>query len=152
MSEKQHDITKTMLNTIRDVQAKQLNEYANEANVQDSQEVQDNSTTEDNGQALEGQEINGEKKQFMDIVSPRVEFGEFKIYPDANNVVFNGKFDNSIEWQLSKADGLYVNMPNMELTNEILELLKKLSGYYLNWSDEWSTKLNTEYKGGDSEL
>lgn len=131
----EYDITKSMLRTIRNKSSEHKDIIKeNEANAID----------------LSDQELKNEKTKFMDIVNPRVEFNAFKIYPSANNVVFSGKFDNGIEWQFSKSDGLYFNAPNMELEDETLDLLKKLSAYYVNWSDEWSKKLNTEYKGDNN--
>lgn len=131
----EYDITKSMLQTIRSKSSDHKNVIMeNEAGVID----------------LGDQELKDEQTKFMDIVSPRVEFNTFKIYPNANNVIFSGKFDNGIEWQFSKTDGLYFNAPNMELEDETLDLLKKLSAHYTNWSDEWAQKLNTEYKGDNN--
>lgn len=127
----EHDITKNMLESIRN-QANSGKGLINES----TEEAQD----------LSGGELAEEEKKFMDIVTSRVEFGEFKIHPGANNVIFSGKLDNGIEWQFSKTDGLFINASNIELDDEGLETLRKLNGYYQNWSDEWAEKLNKEYK------
>jgi len=97
------------------------------------------------------QEYKTEKDKFMDIVTPRVKFKSFNIYPDTSNVVFSGKLDSGIDWEFSKKDGLYVNAPNMELDDEVLDALKKLNAYYNNWQNEWSKKMNTEYKNSNED-
>lgn len=171
----EHDITKMMLETIRTASSKHKNLIKeNEemgtpnvpAPVPGDDPVEDVESTEmgaevntefdsEEGDAtkaeVSSQEVTDEENKFMDTVTPRVTFEEFNVYPDAANVSFSGKFDNDIEWQMSKIDGLFVNASNIELDDEVLELLKKLNGYYQNWSDEWSKKLNTEYKKSDEE-
>ena len=40
----------------------------------------------------------------------------------------------------------------LPLTNEVIETLKKLKGYYDAWSDEWSSRLTgTPTTGGEGE-
>jgi hypothetical protein len=90
-------------------------------------------------------EFNEDSTKFMDIVTPRVTFTNFELSPEKKNITIGGKLDNGIEFQLSKTEGLYFSCPNIELDAEILDILKKLSGYYENWSIEWAKKLNTEY-------
>lgn len=128
----EHDITKAMLETIR------LNEIAYKKNLNEQQEdIID----------LEGEELSGEEGKFSEMITPRVTFGPFKIYPDAGNAVFSGKLDNGIEWQFSKLDGAYVDMSNIELTDEIVELTKKINAYYIEWAKIWGDKLRLEYSG-----
>jgi hypothetical protein len=122
----EHDFTKKILNSIR-----------NKKLIKEQEEGQPEGYE---------QEYKVEKDKFMDIVTPRVEFKSFNIYPDTGNVVFSGELDAGIDWEFSKKDGLFVNAPNMELDDEVLEILKKINAYYTNWKDEWSKKMNTEYK------
>lgn len=123
----EHDMTKKMLNIIR--------ENANPAN--DSID-------------LNGPELKSEQTKFMDQITPRVDFNVFKIYPNANNVVFSGKFQdmNGMEFQMSleETDGLYINVSNLQMTDEALKRLQVLRGYYKNWANEWANKLASEYK------
>ena len=169
----EHDITKMMLETMRLKTSNHKNlireneemSTPNAPVVGNSVEVDSETeemgakvdTEQDGTEGIEsssqitGQEVKEEEMKFMDIVTPRVSFTSFKVYPDALNVVFNGKFDSGIEWQMSKVDGIFLNAPNIELDDEVLVLLKKLNGYYENWSLEWSKKLNTEYKKSDEE-
>lgn len=124
----EHDITKTMLYKIRDINKGLLKEESND-------------TIE-----LTGADRKAEEDKFADIVTQRVKFDKFFIYPYANNVTFSGVFDGGIKWEMSKNDGLYFDANNVQMddaTQEILDLLKK---YYENWVDEWSSKLRTDYK------
>jgi len=169
----EHDITKMMLETIRFQTSKNKrfiteNEEMGTTDVPVvGSDVEVDAETEEMGaevdteqEGTEGiesssdvnsQEAKEEESKFMDTVTPRVTFTSFKVYPDTANVEFSGKFDNGIEWQMSKTDGLFLNTSNIELDDEILILLKKLNGYYVNWTDEWSKKMNTEYKKSDEE-
>lgn len=147
---KEHDITKGMLEQIR---LRGLNVQENVEEIEMDADVDTNIDNDPNNGVvdLSSQEYQDEQSKFMDIVSPNVEFGPFKIYPNNNNAVFSGKLDNGIEWQFSKVDGLYVNMPNIKIDDDIIELMKKLNAHFVNWSKEWGSKLNTEYKG-DGEI
>lgn len=130
----EHDITKKMLNTIR-VSKKIITE-----NVDTSNDTID----------VTGQDLKSEQNQFMDQITPRVDFTVFKLYPNANNAVFSGKFQdmNGMEFQMSldETDGLYVSATNLQLTDEALNRLRALKGYYLNWVKDWANKLANEYK------
>jgi len=169
----EHDITKMMLETIRASSSNHKNlireneEMSTMSSPVAGDDIIDDTETEEMGaevnteenssEGSEGkaevsdQEVTDEENKFMDTVTPRVTFEEFNVYPDASNVTFNGKFDNEIEWQMSKVDGLFINASDIELDDTVLDLLKKLNGYYQNWSDEWSKKLNTEYKKSSEE-
>lgn len=125
----EHDMTKKILDNMR-----LINE---ETNVSE-------------GMDLTGPELKNELDKFRETISPRVEFDIFKLYPQANNVVFSGKFQilGGMDWQfsMSDADGVYVSVDNLQLTDEAVQLIQKLQGYYKVWVKEWATKLATEYK------
>jgi len=125
----EHDITKNMLYIIRDLNKKPLlKEESNDTII------------------LNGADLKAEENKFTEIVTPRVKFGKFFIYPYATNVVFSGEFDGGIKWQMSKNDGLYFDAKNIQMDDETQEILERLKKYYENWVDEWSTKLRTDYK------
>lgn len=134
----EHDITKKMLNTIRE------NVNVNKMLLNENDEPQ--GTSADGAIQPNPNDLKDEQKKFMQIVGPRVEFKSFNIYPNDNNVVLAGEFDNGLSWQFSKRDGLYINANSLKLDAETVETLKKLSAYYNNWADEWSQKLQQEYK------
>lgn len=134
----EHKITKNMLNLIREGKL--------------TKKLLSEDVTEPQGSSSDGaiqpssEDIKAEQNKFMQIVGSRVQFESFNIYPNDNNVVMAGKFDNGLDWQFSKKDGCYINADNIKLDNETTELLKKLNAYYLNWSDEWAGRLNQEFK------
>lgn len=101
-------------------------------------------------QELDQGQLSEEQDNFRNTVSPRVEFTGFKIYPDAKNVVFSGNFQNlgGLEWQftLEDSNGLYISANNVPFSDEVIETIKKLKGYYDNWADTWAEKLATEYQ------
>jgi hypothetical protein len=99
---------------------------------------------------LSGQELKSEYDSFRQTVSPRVEFTMFKIYPQTKNVVFGGTFQNmdGMEWQFSleETDGVIITAKQLTLSSEAISILQKLKGYYDTWADEWSVKVESEYK------
>lgn len=133
---KEHDITKSMLDSIREVKKNNYIKHLTEELTDSKSDILD----------LDNQAYKDEQNKFMEMVSSNVEFGSFKIYPSSNNVTFSGKLDNGIEWQFSKVDGLYISAPNMKVDDEVIEILKKINAYFTNWVKEWGIKLNTEYK------
>lgn len=135
--ESQYDFTKKMLKTIREVQSKTKKLINESSNQQDSFQ-------------LSGDELNQEQSKFREVITPRVEFTSFNVYPQASNVVFGGKFQDmdNMEWQFSleETDGLYITSNNMQVSNEVVTRIQKLKGFYDNWASDWSNKLATEYK------
>jgi hypothetical protein len=134
MKMNEHDITRGMLNTIR--QDRFINENL------------DNSSTSDE-EELTSAELSEQQTNFRKTVSPRVEFTGFKVYPKNKNVVFSGKFENmgGLEWEFTLEDthGLYISANNVPFSDDTIETIKKLKGFYDNWADEWAEKLATEY-------
>ncbi len=97
--------------------------------------------------------FNDELKKLQDIVDPRVEINNFKIYPSDGNVVMEGIFlkkeneDTGIKFKMSLAAGeIETSMNNLDLSDKVSILLQKLKGYYENWVDDWALKLANEYK------
>lgn len=133
----ENDITKKMLNEIRGTNKRFINENQLEE------------------EELTSAELSEEQKNFRDTVSPRVDFTGFKIYPKNKNVIFSGKFENmgSLEWEFTLEDtnGLYISCNNVPFSDDTIDTIKKLKGYYDNWADEWSQKLATEYNRNSEE-
>ena len=121
----EHDITKSILDTIREGRLHEANETVID---------------------LTDAELQDQQTKFQEQAVSGTQFKFFKIYPKARNVVFSGKLDNGIDWQYSKVDGFYFNAPNMQLNDELLEQLRRMMAYYTNWKIEWDKKLN-EYIG-----
>lgn len=138
----EHRQTKNMLNLIREgglTRGKLLNEIDNSQQPNSANNV-------DGAIQPSSADVKAEQNKFMQIVGPRVEFTAFNIYPNDNNVVLAGKFDNGLDWQFSKKDGLYINADNIKIDSDMSEQLRKLYVYYDNWSDEWASRLQSEFK------
>ena len=102
---------------------------------------------------LRDEDLREEEKKFRDTVSPRVEFKRFFIYPKASNVEWAGKFTNSdLEWvySLDNSDGVYISGDLVRLDDNMMEMLKKLTGYYQTWSNEWANKVAEDYSSSNS--
>lgn len=94
-----------------------------------------------------------EEKKFRDTVYPRVEFKKILIYPNAYNVEWSGKFPSfDLEWvySLDDSNGVYISGDLVKLDDDMMDVLKKLVGYYETWSTQWANKLIDEYGGDDN--
>ena len=148
--ENEHDITKRMLNTIRKG-GNRLNE--NEEITIDDKEIDDDGaieneteievdSTEEENNELDTPEAKEEASKISEMVNPLINVTSFKIYEDSGNVVMAGDFQNTdIGWQFSKNDGLFINAENVNLTDNVKEMLDKLSAYYKNWQNDWASKI-----------
>lgn len=138
----EYDIIKNMLSTIRE-------DVNNEMTNVNSETESENNTSDYDGEDLSAAELSEEQTNFRSTVSPRVNFTGFKVYPKNKNVVFSGEFENmgGLQWEftLEDANGLYISANNVPFTDDVLNTIKKLKGYYDNWADEWAEKLATEY-------
>lgn len=121
----EHDMTKKMLNIIRE------------------------GTSTNDAVDVVGTELKSEQSQFMQIVSKSVQFNSFKVYPNTRNAILTGTIsDLNLQFQctLEGINGLYINVNNMQLSDDTMEVLQHLTGYYKRWHDEWAQKLVTDYK------
>ena len=87
-------------------------------------------------------ELQEEIKNFKESVANIVEFGDFKI--KERSVEWNGEltqFNIKFTYTLEDYDGCYISCEVAQLSDEILELLKKLYNYYRQWYDNWSAKI-----------
>lgn len=150
----EHDMTKKMMEIIRGGYKQRLITEADdmESEVGDTTlEVGDQKDTLDVKKT--DSVYKDELKKLQDIVDPRVEITNFKIYPVDSNVIIEGIFlkgeneDVGIRFRMSlAANEINTTMSNVELTDKVSLLLSKLKGYYENWVDEWALKLANEYK------
>ena len=122
----EHDMTKKMLNIIR------------EGMAQSSDDTID----------VDKQTFKTDEDSFGSQVTEGFKFNIYKVYPQTNNVVLSGVFtEDNLEFQLtlSESDGVFINSTNLKLTNNMVDTLHHLQGYYANWSKEWRIKLRKEY-------
>ena len=94
-------------------------------------------------QTVEPDEQKDEENKFKDIVSKLVKFQPIKVHKE--NVEWSGHLiREKIDWTFSLDDtvGCYIHTTELiQLRDEVLEVLKKLRGYYDVWSDEWGSRL-----------
>lgn len=117
-----YDRTKDMLNKIRQ-HGKMIKEEVNITTLSEA-------------------ELTDEMDNFKEAVGGMVEFGTFKIYDD--NIEWTGVLPvEKINWNYSLDSnvGCYVTGDNIQLNDDVLEKLKKLSAYYEIWSAYWTKEI-----------
>jgi hypothetical protein len=87
---------------------------------------------------------------FKSQITQLVDFTTFKVYPEVDNVIFGGLLKEYVgfEWQFSldTKDGLFITTNNVQLSEDLLLILKKLKVYYDKWKEKWAEKIITDYK------
>jgi hypothetical protein len=166
INENEHDFTKMMLETIRKSKSSLLieNEDAGASFSSDSSQVPTNSSATNNipnnstppiNNNQEDEEENNElteegkteAEKIKQMVDPLVNTKTFKIYPENGNVDMSGDFQNAkINWKFSKNDGFFIDAENVNFTDNIKEMIDKLSAYYVNWQKEWAGKIGEYVK------
>ena len=123
-SEEEYDITRSMIKSIRLT----LNEEVVDGIYQ-----------------VDPREVRQEELKFVDSVSKRIDFNDLKIYVTGNgNVEWSGVIlQYGIEWKysLESSSGVYMSSNLLQLTDDALSVISKLSAYYDIWASEWSDKL-----------
>lgn len=116
-----------------------------------------NEADESDIQNLDPDEQREEENKFKDIVSKLVKFNKIKVHQQ--NVEWSGQLvREKIDWVYSLDDtvGCYIDTTEfIQLHDDVLEVLKKLRGYYDVWSDEWSSRLTgtpTEDEGDEMDV
>jgi hypothetical protein len=113
--------------------------------------------TEEGGdiQEVTPDEQREEENKFKDTVSKLVKFEKIKVF--RQNVEWSGELvREKVKWvySLNEQNGCYISIETedmLQLTTEVIEMLKKLRGYYDVWSDEWSSRLTGASAGDGSE-
>tara|TARA_R110002020_G_scaffold60176_4_gene163385 strand:+ start:409 stop:795 length:387 start_codon:yes stop_codon:yes gene_type:complete len=94
---------------------------------------------------VDPQEVRAEELKFVDAVSKRIDFNDLKVYVTGNgNVEWSGVIlQYGIEWKysLESSTGVYMSSNLLQLTDDALNVISKLSAYYAIWASEWSDKL-----------
>jgi len=125
----EHDITKKMLSKI--------NEFRDAPTV----DMGTTTTTTNDVVKVEDDELGEEAAKLRDMVGG-VDLKLYEVYPKDQNVVMVGVLDNGIEFKFSKKEQApYINVDNMRLDAETVDLIKKLQGYYVNWTQYWAEKI-----------
>ena len=135
----EHDNTKDMLSLIR--------EFQNAPKIDAMSSNTDDVQTKDDSVALEGTERDEEVNKVKEAVAPRVQIDDETpiVYPYADNVILRGEFEG-LRFEMSTSDGLFITTSSLKISdNDIVEVIKKLDGYYDVWRDEWADKIQ-DYK------
>ena len=145
MQDKEYDFSKDMLGKIRSSNRK-LNE-AEEKKRKDPIAI-----TND---AIFGTNVlSSQIDAFRSSVHPGAKFSNMNeedpesnplvYYPDGGNVVFSGSIPSmaNLKFQISLndvTDAPYIFVDGLSLTPDVLDTLKKLSGFAKNFIDQWSS-------------
>lgn len=162
----EHDMTKSMIDTMRSVKLVRESVEPNQAeqsmsmnNEQSPQEIIILKNGEE--QNVEGS-ISGfwksDKESFMQTVSSDVRFTSFSITPKSGanegDVKMTGildAYDIGFSMNKNASLGLVITTApegaqssDIKLDENVMKTLSALYKYYQNWYKDWSTKLNTE--------
>lgn len=99
--------------------------------------------------------------KFADENSEDAESNPLVFYPKSGNLVFSGSIPSisGLKFQFSLNDvtnAPYIFVDGLALTDDVLNMLNKLSGYYKNWRSEWEAstdlldRLKKEYSRKNS--
>lgn len=80
--------------------------------------------------------------KFADSDSDDPESTPLVFYPKSGNLVFSGSIPNlsGLKFQFSLNDvtnAPYIFVDGLALTDDVINILNKLHGYFLNWKEEW---------------
>lgn len=84
-----------------------------------------------------------EQREFKNSVDSLVDFGEFKIFN--SDVEWSGvlkRYDIQFVMRVNEVDGLFITTNLAQLSEEAIEILKKLKTYYNTWSQNWLEKIS----------
>lgn len=86
-------------------------------------------------------------EEFVDEVSDLSDFGILNVYP--NNVEWSGKvidFDLEFFLSIGETQGVYINGDMIQIDDDSLELINKLSRYYEKFKSRWAKILSQRKK------
>ena len=130
----EHDITKNMLSIIRE---------SNSVNRRKSLITEE----QNDANQLERKDRDEEISKLKQAVASRIKVDNETpiIYPFDDNIILRGEFEG-LRFEMSLNDGLFITTSSLKINdNEMVELIKKLDGYYSVWRDEWPNRL-PDYK------
>jgi hypothetical protein len=107
---------------------------------------------EEDGQDISSDEQREEENAFKDKVSQLVEFEKIKVF--TKTVTWSGSLvREGINWSYTLDDkvGCFISTSEddtLQLTDDMLTVIKNIRAYYDVWSDEWSGRLTGGPSGG----
>ena len=165
----EHDMTKSMLDTMRSIKLVREAVEPNQPNQPEQPMAMDSEP--ETGEIVilkngEEQNVEGsvsgfwkaDKESFMQTVSSDVRFTSFSITPKSGanegDVKMTGildAYDIGFSMNKNASLGLVITTApegsqssNIKLDENVMKTLSALYKYYQNWYKDWSTKLNTE--------
>ncbi len=88
----------------------------------------------------------------LQIIDSSAQITNFKIYPNDMNVIIEGTFlkratdDSGITFKMELTGrDIETSMDNIDLDSKVNEILKRLTGFYEVWQEEWNRSIN-DYK------
>lgn len=112
--------------------------------------IKENVSSESNGVEPTEDDYREEIGSFKAQITQLVDFTTFNIYPEVDNVIFGGVLKEYVgfefQFSLDTKDGLYITTNNVQLSEDLLLILKKLKAYYDKWKEKWAEKIITDYK------
>ena len=144
-SDREYDSIKALLELSRSQTAQQLNESENKEDEGEAIAITNDARF---GQQVLTNQISAFKKsvsggaKFASENSEDPESNPLVFYPKSGNLIFSGSIPSmsDLKFQFSLNDvtnAPYIFVDGLALTEDVLNTLKKLYGYYRNWKSEW---------------
>jgi len=91
-----------------------------------------------------------EQNEFANNVTKSVKFIKFKL--TTNNALWGGLLfpgDKDIEfyYSLDSEDGCYITVEMLELSEDTVDVIQKLQGYYKHWYQKWAGEVGAGGNG-----
>lgn len=162
----EHEMTQKMMEIMRGGY-QQINEFINAPNLDTDGQTQfapssnqiNPADMDSNQQAPQPDDVielkkgdatyENELKLMRDVVDGSVKFTSFNIYPSDENVVIDGYLekqasdDSGIFFKMAlTASNIETSVVDVELTDTVNEILKRLTGYYPDFEKRWKTQIH----------
>lgn len=152
--------TQLMLEKIRNLSDNLLIEK-----IEEKKTVEKKEETDDDGIAITDspefgeQTLTNQKETIINKLKVLIKFSENPLifYPKSMDLIFSGEITSlKMKWQFRlndpNGDGCYIWADELQLTQENIDKINQLRGYFLAWRDEWITNnrmLDTFGKASD---
>lgn len=124
--------------------------------IEDNYPTESELSDEEQGQDISPDEQRDEENAFKGKVSQLVEFEKIKVF--TKTVTWSGKLvREGISWSYTLDDkvGCFIGTEEndtLQLTDDMLEVIKNVRAYYDIWSEEWSSRLTGGPSSNENEL
>lgn len=142
---KRYDFDKDFINSIREMNSKSLLKEAEEEEKKDAIAITDDPKFGDHVLSNQidsfKQTVNGGAK-FAKPNPDDAQSNPLVFFPATGNLVFTGSIPSlsDLKFQFSLNDitnSPYIFVDGLALTEDVVNTLNKLRGFYLNWVDQW---------------